>query len=107
MFNFKVESSGGNHRREGVGLSKGEWEGGLWASCARGTRGLRRPSLDARSGRPNRPPSCEKKASKLGRIIWKDEGRLMRVVKDRGGAARCPSCSQSPHDETVVARCAQ
>jgi hypothetical protein len=21
--------------------------------------------------------------------------------------ARCPSCSQSPHDETVVARCAQ
>ena len=22
-------------------------------------------------------------------------------------AARCPSCSQSPHDETVVARCAQ
>ena len=26
-------------------------------SCARATRGLRRPSLDARSRRPNRPPS--------------------------------------------------
>ena len=26
-------------------------------SCARATRGLRRPSLDARSGKPNRPPS--------------------------------------------------
>ncbi len=27
MFKFKVESSGGNHRREGGGLSKEEWEG--------------------------------------------------------------------------------
>jgi hypothetical protein len=27
VFKFKIESSGGNHRREGVGLSKGEWEG--------------------------------------------------------------------------------
>ena len=32
---------------------------GCLASCARATRGLRRPSLDARSGRPNSPPSCE------------------------------------------------
>ncbi len=41
------------------------------------------------------------------------EGRLsrcsrnVRPEKDGEGAARCPSCSQSPHDETVVARCAQ
>ena len=35
-------------------------------SCARATRGLRRPSLDARSGRPSRPPFREGKASKLG-----------------------------------------
>ena len=27
--------------------------------------------------------------------------------KDGEGTARCPSCSQSPHDEAVVARCAQ
>ena len=29
-------------------------------SCARATRGLRRPSLDTRSGRPSSPPSKEK-----------------------------------------------
>jgi len=29
-------------------------------SCARATRGLRRPSLDTRSGRPSSPPSREK-----------------------------------------------
>ena len=29
-------------------------------SCARATRGLRRPSLDARSRRPIRPPSRER-----------------------------------------------
>ena len=28
-------------------------------SCARATRGLRRPSLDTRSGRPSSPPSME------------------------------------------------
>ena len=27
MFKFKIESSAGNHRREGGGLSKEEWEG--------------------------------------------------------------------------------
>ena len=31
-------------------------KGDLLVSCARATRGLRRPSLDARSWRPNRPP---------------------------------------------------
>ena len=40
----------------GVGVV-GEGEGSLLVSCARATRGLRRPSLDARSGRPIRPPS--------------------------------------------------
>ncbi len=43
------------------------WEGGLLISCARATRGLRRPSLDKRSGRPIRPPSCEESMSELGR----------------------------------------
>ena len=38
-------------------------------SCARATRGLGRPSLDTRSGRPIRPPFCEKRTSKLGGII--------------------------------------
>ena len=40
-------------------------EGAILRECARnparGTRGLRRPSFDARSGRPNRPPSREGK----------------------------------------------
>ena len=80
MFNFKVESSVGNHRREGVGLSKEEWEGSLLTSCARGTRTMGMCSFDARSGRPNRPPSCEEKVGKLGRIIWKDESCSMRAV---------------------------
>ena len=86
-----------------------EWEGGLLISCARATRSLRRPSLDARSGRSSRTPSREEKASKLeghlyrrtarsttavgptrvpfqerdaselGRIIQKDEGRENRI----------------------------
>ena len=43
-------------------------EGGLLIFCARATRGLRRPSLDARSGRSSRPHSHEPKASKLGPI---------------------------------------
>jgi hypothetical protein len=44
-------------------------EGNLLISCARATRGLRRPSLDARSGRPIRPPSNEEGASELGMSI--------------------------------------
>ena len=28
----------------------------------------------------NQPPSLERETSKLGRIIWKDEGRSMRAV---------------------------
>jgi hypothetical protein len=41
-------------------------------SCARATRGLRRPSLDTRSGRPSSPPSREK----VG-----ERGRSMRAIK--------------------------
>ena len=33
--------------------------------------------------------------------------RNVRPQKDREGAARCPSCSQIAHDETVLIRCAQ
>ena len=44
-------------------------EGGLLISYARATRGLRRPSLDARSGRSSRPHSREEKANELGGII--------------------------------------
>ena len=39
---------------------------GLMIFFARATRGLRRPSLEARSGSPSRPPSREGKTSKLG-----------------------------------------
>ena len=51
VFNFKIESSGGDHSQEGVSLSKEEWEGGklgriIWKdeSCSmragKGNRGL-------------------------------------------------------------------
>jgi len=33
--------------------------------------------------------------------------RNARPLKDEGGAARCPSCSQNAHDEAVLVRCAQ
>ena len=33
--------------------------------------------------------------------------RNARPQKDGEGAARCPSCSQSPRDKAAVARCAQ
>jgi hypothetical protein len=61
MFYFKTEPSSGDHSQEEVALSKEKREGGLLTSFARATRGLRRPSLDARSRRPNRPPSCGEK----------------------------------------------
>ena len=77
--------------------------------CARATRGLRRPSLDARSGRSISPhprrdnsklrgiisslvrrphvdqhgcPSQRGKTSELGGINWMDNGRSMCAVKD-------------------------
>ena len=52
----------------GVGCGEGpakNGEGSLLISPARATRGLRRPSLDARSGRPSRPPSREEKGASL------------------------------------------
>ena len=33
--------------------------------------------------------------------------RNARPQKDGKGAARCPSCSQNAHGETVLVRCAQ
>jgi hypothetical protein len=52
--------------------------------CARATRGLRRPSLDARSGRSISPHP------------WRDnEGSFERGER----VARCPPCSQNAHDE--------
>jgi hypothetical protein len=33
--------------------------------------------------------------------------RNARPEKGRMGVARCPSCSQNAHDETVLVRCAQ
>jgi hypothetical protein len=33
--------------------------------------------------------------------------RNARPEKDGKGVARCPSCSQNAHDETVLVRCAQ
>ena len=64
----------------------------LMIFCARATRGLRRPSLDARSRRSISPHP------------WRGNEQARRIGE---GAARCPFCSQSPHDEAVVARCAQ
>jgi hypothetical protein len=48
--------------------------------CARATRGLRRPSLDARSGRSS-APFPEKITSEIGGIIYMDDDRSMRAVK--------------------------
>jgi hypothetical protein len=80
-------------RRMRGGTRKKRGEGSLLVSFARGTRALRRASFDARSGETKQAtPSRERKTSKLGK---------------EGGAARPSSCLQSPHGETVVARCAQ
>ena len=49
-------------------------------SCARATRGLGRPSLNTRSGRPIRPPFREKRTSKLGGIIC-GRARGTRVLR--------------------------
>jgi hypothetical protein len=56
-------------------------------SCARATRGLRRPSVDARSGRPSRPPSREEKirqASLEGSIKWMT---VARCAQERATSA--------------------
>ena len=87
-----------------------EWEGGLLISCARATRGLRRPSLDARSGRSSRTPSREQKTSKLGRPFIIGELLARRPPWDQH---RCHSKGekQASLEESFrrmrVARCAQ
>ena len=62
-----IEDQPGCPQRRGQVSSEGDGEDGLLISCARATRGLRRPSLDARSGRSSRPPSREGSANKVGR----------------------------------------
>ena len=74
--------------------------------CARATRGLRRPSLDAPSGRSISPIPKEI-TSELGRVIDLKDALPTRSQKDEEGAARCPLCSQNAHDQNVLVRCAQ
>ncbi len=76
-----------------MAVKGGESEGGLLVSCARATRGLRRPSLHARSGRPNSPPSIRRKSTLEG--------------KEHGSSQAVLTYSQNAHDETVLVRCAQ
>lgn len=78
--------------RAGMDPQERRGEGSLLISRARATRTLRRCSLDARSGSPSRPPSCEGKTSKLG---------------GRRGAAWLSSCSWNAHDRNVLVRHAQ
>ena len=52
--------------------------------CTRATRGLRRPSLDARSGRSTAPIPDEI-TSELGRIIYMYIGRSIRAVEGNLG----------------------
>ena len=52
-------------------------------SCARATRGLRRPSLDTRSGRPFSPPSRKR---------WNSGGCSMRAVKDSSATPMGERC---------------
>ena len=60
--------------------------------CARATRGLRKPSLDARSGRSISPHP------------WRETSKLGRGKREEGrGSARCPFCSRNPHDKNVLA----
>jgi hypothetical protein len=65
-----------------VPLSREEWEGSLLASCARATRTLGRCSLDTRSGRPNRPPSCERRCE-CGRSVRGGQTRWSPVLAQR------------------------
>ena len=57
------------------------------ASCARATRGLGRPSLDTRSGRPIRPPFYEKRTSKIRKSIC-SKAHGTRVLR----ALLCGAC---------------
>ena len=65
-------------------------------SYARATRGLRRPSLDTRSGRPSSPPSREKV-----------EYRCSFDARIRGSTTLPAEERAAGLEGTVVARCAQ
>jgi hypothetical protein len=56
---LSIKGCGDSPARKGEG-------GGLLISCARATRGLRKPSLDARSGMSSRQLSREQKTRELG-----------------------------------------
>ena len=94
VFSYKFKSSGGDHSQGGVGLSREEWEGGPLASCARATRGLGRPSLDARSGRPSRPPSRERRCE-CGRSM-RGQTRRSPVLVQRARACLSGSSGTLP-----------
>ena len=64
------ETSGGS---EEARMEKGGDRGEPLVSCARGTRGLRRPSFDARSGRPIGPPLVKEYER-----AWKDHLCIQR-----------------------------
>ncbi len=63
-----MRGDGDRHGMRG-GTRKKRGEGSLLVSCARGTRALRRASLDARSGRPSRPLSREEKRPRVVGVI--------------------------------------
>ena len=103
--------------REGVCQRK-KWEGSLLASCARETRTMGMCSFDARSGRPNRPPSCEKHASVEGSRGWSLMIFCARATRGRGlpslDARNGRSVSPHPWRENeqawrgiYIVRCAQ
>jgi len=52
-------------------------------------------------------PSQERKMSKLGGTYFMGGLVDVHALGREGEPPDHPSCSQSPHDETVVARCAQ
>ncbi len=72
-------------------ISRGGRGWSLMIFCARATRGLRRPSLDARIRGSTRP-------------LPKRSGKTESPEKD---TASCPSCSQNVHDRNMLVRCAQ
>jgi len=72
-------------------------------------------SIDPYGTEPYNPAGTAANHTLVSRMLKKVAGwlerspcsRNARPQKDEKGAARCPSCSQSPPDEAVVARCAQ
>ena len=68
-----------------------------------------RCSVDARNGKPTRPPSAKWHRKKKSSLDARSEGQSGHPAEDGGGnvhdqkgnegAASCSSCSQSPHDK--------